>query len=96
MTIFVVSFNCLISFKVVNQSKSNQTTNSLTCFLQLLVYTRKNKMAKYLQWKIMCRDTICKEILYKPRPHNAKIKNKLKHIKNKYTYICIYLLYIYN
>ena len=36
--------------------------------LQILVYTNKNKMAKYLQWKIMCGET-----LYKPRPHNAKI-----------------------
>ena len=45
--------------------------------LQILVCTRKNKMAKYLQWKIMCREAICKETLYKPRPHNAKIKNKL-------------------
>ena len=41
--------------------------------LQILVYTNKNKMAKYLQWKIMCGETACKETLYKPRPHNAKI-----------------------
>ena len=42
-------------------------------------------MAKYLQWEIMCGETTCKETLYKPRPHNAKIKSKtkLKHIKNK-------------
>ena len=40
--------------------------------LQILVYTNKNKMAKYLQWKIMCGKTTCKETLYKSRPHNAK------------------------
>ena len=47
---------------------------SFTWFLQILVYTNKNKMAKYLQWKIMCGETTCKETLYNPRPHNAKIK----------------------
>ena len=44
--------------------------------LQILVYTNKNKMAKCLQWKIMCGKTTCQETLYKPRPHNAKIKNR--------------------
>ena len=34
-------------------------------------------MAKYLQWKIMCGEATFKETLYKPRPHNAKIKNEL-------------------
>ena len=29
-------------------------------------------MGKYLQWKIICGETTCKETLYKPRPHNAK------------------------
>ena len=46
--------------------------------LQILVYTNKNKMAKYLQWKIMYGETTCKETLYKPRPHSAKKKNKTK------------------
>ena len=41
--------------------------------LQILVYTNKNKMAKSLQWKVMRGETTCKETLYKPRPHNAKI-----------------------
>ena len=45
--------------------------------LQILVCTNKNKMAKYLQWKIICGVTTCKETLYKPRPRNAKIKTKL-------------------
>ena len=40
-------------------------------------------MAKCLQWKIMYEEMTCKETLYKPRPHNAKIKTKLKHIKIK-------------
>ena len=44
--------------------------------LQILVYTNKNKMAKYLQWKIMCGEATRKKTLYKPRPHKAKIKNK--------------------
>ena len=35
-----------------------------------------SKMAKYLQWKIICGVATCKETLYKPRPHNAKMKNK--------------------
>ena len=48
--------------------------------LQILVYTNKNKMAKYLQWKTMCGETTCKKTLYKPRPHNAKIKNKYINI----------------
>ena len=29
--------------------------------LQILVNTNENKMAKYLQWKIMCGKTTCKE-----------------------------------
>ena len=44
--------------------------------LQILIYTDKNKMAKYLQWKIMYGEKTCKETLYKPRPQNVKIKNK--------------------
>ena len=44
--------------------------------LQILVSTNKNKMAKYLHWKIMCGEMTFKETFYKPRPHNAKIKNK--------------------
>ena len=44
--------------------------------LQILVYANKRKMAKYLQLKIMCAETTCKETLYKPRPHHGKIKNK--------------------
>ena len=54
--------------------------------LQILVYTNKNKMAKYLQWKIICGETTCKETLYNPSPHNAKKKKKrtkLKQIKKK-------------
>ena len=58
-----------------SQIKSNQTIYSFTWFLQILVYINKNKMAKYLQWKIICGETNCKETLYKPWPHNAKIKN---------------------
>ena len=34
-------------------------------------------MAKYLQWKIMCGVKTSMENFYKPRPHNAKIKNKI-------------------
>ena len=50
--------------------------------LQILVYTNKHKMAKYLQWKIMCGEMTYKETLYKLRPHNAKKKNtKIKQIK---------------
>ena len=52
----------------------------------LYIYTNKNKMAKYLQWEIMCGETTCKETLYKPRPHNAKKKKnktKPKQIKNR-------------
>ena len=48
--------------------------------LQILVYTNKNKMAKYLQWKIMSGKTTCKETLYKPRPHNVKKKKKKKEL----------------
>ena len=59
------------------QIKSNQTIYSFTWFLQILVYNNKNKMAKYLQWKIMCGETTCKEALCKSRPHNVKIKNKI-------------------
>ena len=44
--------------------------------LQILVYTNKNKMVKYLQLKIMCGETTCIETLYKPRSHHAKIINK--------------------
>ena len=41
-------------------------------------------MAKYLQLKIMCWETTCKETLYKPRPHDAKKKKiNLKQIKIK-------------
>ena len=29
--------------------------------LLILVYTNKNKMAEYLQWKIMCEEMTCKE-----------------------------------
>ena len=29
--------------------------------LEILVYTNKNKMAKYLELKIMCGETTCKE-----------------------------------
>ena len=47
--------------------------------LQILVYTNKNQMAKYLQLKIMCGKTTCKETLYKPRPHNVKKKKKKKN-----------------
>ena len=72
-----------------NQIKSNETIYSFTRFLQILVYTNKNKMAKYLQWKIMCGGTTCKETLYKTGPHKVKIKNKLKHII--YIYIYIYI-----
>ena len=60
-----------------NQIKSNQTIYCFTWFLQILVYANKNKMAKYLQWKNMCGKTTCKETLYKWRPHNGEIKNKL-------------------
>ena len=42
--------------------------------LQVLVFTNKNEMAKYLQWKIMCGKTTCRETLYKPRPHIEKKK----------------------
>ena len=68
-----------MGFKTLSNTeiKSNQTIYSFTWFLQILVYTNKNKMAKYLQWKIMCGETTCKETLYKPRPHNANIKIKL-------------------
>ena len=45
--------------------------------LQILVYNSKNKMAKYLPWKIKGEETTWKETLYKPRRHNAKIKIKL-------------------
>ena len=45
--------------------------------LQILIYTNNNKMTKHLQQKIMCKETTCKETLYKPRPNNVKIKNKL-------------------
>ena len=45
--------------------------------LQILVYTNKIRIARYLKWKVMCGDTTCKESLYKPNPHNAKIKDKL-------------------
>ena len=51
--------------------------------LQILVYANKNKMTKYLQWKIMCWETTCKETLCKPRPHNAKIKYKPNKRKQK-------------
>ena len=52
--------------------------------LQILVHTNTNRMAKYLQLKIMYGETTCKERLYKPRPHNMKKKEvKLKQIKNK-------------
>ena len=44
--------------------------------LQILVYTNKNKMVWYLQWKIKCGEGTCKETLYKPRSHNIKIKSK--------------------
>ena len=40
-------------------------------------------MAKYLHWKIMCGETTCKNTLYKARPHNAKIKNKLNKANKK-------------
>ena len=43
-------------------------------------------MAKYLQWKIMCGETTCKETLCKPRPNNAEMKNKLYYINIKYIY----------
>ena len=60
------------------QIKSNKSSNLFFhMILQNLVYTNKNKMAKYLQWKMMCGETTCRETLYKPRPHNPKIKNKL-------------------
>ena len=62
----------------LNQIKSNQSNLFFYMILQILVYTNKNKMAKYLQWKIMCGETTCKETLYKPRPHNAKKKKKKK------------------
>ena len=47
--------------------------------LQILVYRKKKKkkMAKYLQWKIMCRGHDCKEVLYKPIPHSVKVKDEL-------------------
>ena len=64
---------CIISFKQ-NQIKQFIILHD---FYKILVYTNKNKMAKYLQWKIICGKTTCKETLYKPKPHNAKIKNKL-------------------
>ena len=48
--------------------------------LQILVYANKYEIAKYLQWKIICGEATCKKILYGPRPHNAKIKNKLINI----------------
>ena len=47
--------------------------------LQSVVYTNENKMAKCLQWKIMCGETTCKEP--RARPHNALTKKtKLKQI----------------
>ena len=36
-----------------SQIKSNQTNLFFYMILQILVCTNKNKMAKYLQWKIM-------------------------------------------
>ena len=42
--------------------------------LQILIYANKNKMAKYLQLKVRCGETTCKETLHKPRPHHTKIK----------------------
>ena len=68
-----------MGFKTLSNTeiKSNQTIYSFTWFLQILVCTSKNKMAKSLQWKIMCGETTCKETLYKPRPRNTEIKNKL-------------------
>ena len=45
--------------------------------LQILVYSNKIKMAKYLQLKIMCVEMTFKETLYKVRTNNAEIKNKL-------------------
>ena len=58
----------------IGQIKSN---NSFTSFFQILGYTNKTEMAKHLQRKIICGETTCKKTLYKPRPHNTKIKNKL-------------------
>ena len=63
------------------QIKSKQFI--LYMILQILVYNNKNKIAKYLQWKIMCGETTCKETLYKPRPHNANKKNKLTKVNKK-------------
>ena len=66
-----------------NQIKSNQSNLFFYKILQIFVYTNKNKMAKYLQGKIMCGEATCKETLYEPRPHNAKIKKLNKANKNK-------------
>ena len=67
-----------------NQIESNQSDFFYMIF-QVSVYTNKNKMAKYLQWKIMCGETTCKKTLYMTTLHNAKKKKqtKLRQIKNK-------------
>ena len=57
-TILVLG-NILRVFSSYKREKSNQI-NSFYMILQILVYPNKNKMAKYLQWKIMCGVTTCK------------------------------------
>ena len=51
------------NLKIFLQIKSSQSNLLFCMILHILVYTNKNKMAKYLQWKITCGETACKETL---------------------------------
>ena len=51
------------NLKIFLQIKSSQSNLLFCMILHILVYTNKNKMAKYLQWKIICGETACKETL---------------------------------
>lgn len=59
---------------MLNQIKTNQGNLFFYMILEVSIYANKNKMAKYLQLKIMYGEATCKEALYKPRPQNVKIK----------------------
>ena len=67
----------------VFQTKSNQTIYSVTWFYKFWYILTKIKWLNIYNEEIMCGETTCKETLYKPRAHNAKIKTKLKQIENK-------------
>ena len=65
---------------LVMLNNSDQSNLSFYMILQILVYINKNKMAKYLQLKIMGGETTCKETLYKPRPHSVNKKERKKKL----------------